>query len=165
MWPQAKYKKKPRAMQVYLYLDILRKTPLDIFPPNRYFPAKHLPRPDPTEPRAGCVIDTGVLKLTVSASAAGLSGTCKACRCGGCFAGRVHAGPLADVEHGEHLDDDGVSRVGVAAFKHERAFLASRRLSSRYVSSCFMSNISVLCRKGSHFVLWTGTSIELKFLY
>ena len=57
------------------------------------------------------------------------------------------AGPLADVEHGEHLDDDGVSRVGVAAFKHERAFLASRRLSSRYVSSCFMSNISVHFRK------------------
>ena len=68
------------------------KTPLHSFQPNRYFPAKHLPRPDPTELRAGCVIDTGVLKLTVSASAAGLSGTCKACRCGGCFAGRVHAG-------------------------------------------------------------------------
>ena len=29
------------------------------------------------------------------------------------------AGPLADVEHGEHLDDDGVSWVGVAAFEHE----------------------------------------------
>lgn len=56
--------------------------------------AKHFPRPDLTEPRAGCVIDTGVLKLTVSASAAGLSGTCKACRCGGCFARRVHAGTV-----------------------------------------------------------------------
>ena len=55
---------------------------------------KHLPRPDPTEPRAGCVIDTGVLKLTVSASAAELSGTCKACRCGGYFARRVHAGTV-----------------------------------------------------------------------
>ena len=98
--------KKPRAMQVYLQLPgragicgrclctwiFSGVTPLDIFQPNRYFPAKHLPRPDPTEPRAGCVIDTGVLKLTVSVSAAGLSGTCKACRCGGCFAGRVHAG-------------------------------------------------------------------------
>ena len=36
MCPQAKYKKKPRAMQVYSYLDILRKTPLDIFPPNTF---------------------------------------------------------------------------------------------------------------------------------
>ena len=109
MWPQAKYTQKPRAMQMNLFglhcrgapgfaADVFAlgyspaKTPLHSFQPNRYFPAKHLPRPDPTEPRAGCVIDTGVLKLTVSASAAGLSGTCKACRCGGCFAGRVHAG-------------------------------------------------------------------------
>ena len=75
-----------------LHLDILRRSTFKQFPANRYFPAKHRPRLDPTEPRAGCVIDTGVLKLTVSASAAGLSGTCKACRCGGCFAGRAHAG-------------------------------------------------------------------------
>ena len=34
-----------------------------------YLPAKQLPRLDPAELRAGCVIDTGVLKLVTPATA------------------------------------------------------------------------------------------------
>ena len=40
------------------------------------------------------------------------------CGPGGDDAVDAAAGPLADMEHGEHLDDDGVSRVGQTTFKH-----------------------------------------------